>query len=402
MAATPLLYKITTGSATIQIDGFDGTNAADTVADVTLSIHSSQRAIQVYADDGTGNLDWLWINADLHTPDTTIWEFIPVAPPVIPPPTVADDHNLAFLSDLDASLSTQTLAYLHDTSPALSVNTLAYLSDRGTPRTASVADTAHGTDTVDYHPRTFPVTAADTAHGTDGITAVLTFNPASYNVVTALPWSVLLWANGPNMSGTADGAALATWADETANALSAVQATGANQPILHRNVSGWNNRWVVTFDGTNDTMLCPSFPSAVAQPDTLVVIGKLAVLPAASTTVTFCGANTGSTAQYIQATPTAWQYAAGNIATKGTSDTGKHLFMCLLNGTSSQLTVDSTTFSTSNGGTQTLARARVGANTAPANFLNGDIALYGVLSRALTTKEQSDLRAWSQYYYVTP
>jgi hypothetical protein len=65
-----------------------------------------------------------------------------------------------------------------------------------------------------------------------------------------------LWLRADLISGLSDGAAVATWPDDSGGGKDAAQATGANQPTYRTNVV--NGRPVVRFDGTNDWMATPS------------------------------------------------------------------------------------------------------------------------------------------------
>jgi hypothetical protein len=65
-----------------------------------------------------------------------------------------------------------------------------------------------------------------------------------------------LWLRADLISGLSDGAAVATWPDDSGNARDAAQATAANQPTYRTNVV--NGRPVVRFDGTDDWMSTPS------------------------------------------------------------------------------------------------------------------------------------------------
>jgi len=70
------------------------------------------------------------------------------------------------------------------------------------------------------------------------------------------------------ITGLADGAAVATWADLTANARNATQATGANQPLYKTAIKGGCP--VVRFDGTNDVLTTAAF--TLNQPSTMFVV----------------------------------------------------------------------------------------------------------------------------------
>lgn len=233
-------------------------------------------------------------------------------------------------------------------------------------------------------------------------TPALTYDPSSFNPVTDLPWASVFWADGPKMAAVNGGDAVGTWKDETSAALDAVQATSGNQPIMRRAQSGWNSKSVVRFDGVDDYITAAAFGTTTPQPDCVVVIGKVNTMPTTGTMSFAHSTANGASAQALQVVSTRWQTFAGNNMQKGTPDTGKHLHVAFMSGTSSTLTTDGVASTTGNAGTNTYARVRLGANNVPAQFLDGDIALAGVLTRALTTTEAAHFLAWSQFYYGTP
>lgn len=83
------------------------------------------------------------------------------------------------------------------------------------------------------------------------------------------------WYDASQISGVADGAALATWPDLSGNGFDLKQATAAAQPIYYSSTALQliNGLPTVHFDGSDDEMQTAAFPSPVAQPDTIYVVG---------------------------------------------------------------------------------------------------------------------------------
>lgn len=107
-----------------------------------------------------------------------------------------------------------------------------------------------------------------------------TLNKATYTNIPASSGSFLptdvagleLWLDGRDLVG-ADGTAISTWTKRAGTSGSnAVQATGANQPVIKSGANGLNSLPVARFDGSNDFMLATLSPGSVGL--TIYIVGR--------------------------------------------------------------------------------------------------------------------------------
>lgn len=77
-----------------------------------------------------------------------------------------------------------------------------------------------------------------------------------------------LWLRADSIAGLADGAAVATWNDDSGNANHASQATAGNRPLYKTNIR--NGLPAVRFDGVNDYLTLTS--NLIVGPATVLIV----------------------------------------------------------------------------------------------------------------------------------
>lgn len=227
-----------------------------------------------------------------------------------------------------------------------------------------------------------------------GIKPVTGFSPLS------IPWVDAYWASDPSWTPPADGGAVSTWRDAGTRALAAVQATGANQPLYRAAYANLNSKPAVEFDGIND-ILTSATGTAVSQPYDVVCVAYLGSVTLSG--VVACSVNSTNDRCIGWAGLGTWRSGFGTAtASAGNATTGKHFFHAGANGASSVLDVDGSNVISASAGTDQWNANRIGARASASEQTTGAIAFVGVIDRALTTQEKSDLLAWSQSTYGTP
>jgi hypothetical protein len=212
-----------------------------------------------------------------------------------------------------------------------------------------------------------------------------------------------LWLDATQITGVANGGAVASWSDLSGNARHAVQATGANQPTY---VTGaLNSKPVLRFDGTSDHLVAPYR----GEPGTVIVVGKAT----GTNHRDFCGAKSAEGARvidgwYFQANEPGAQMRFSRSDLRTTNDT--RLLAQLPTNSAYHMQIGTFDYATrtialyDGGGygqkqrtTDPAARpirlssaTAIGAayvSQAPAHFLQGDIAEVLIYDRRLTDAE---------------
>lgn len=180
--------------------------------------------------------------------------------------------------------------------------------------------------------------------------------------------------------------AVGTWSDLSGQGNNVTQSTQANKPVI-RMPSGGVTAFVkkfIRFDGTNDQLASSAFASALSQPYTVFLVGRMAVTNANQTLLDGV-ANTNVVG--ITSTP-AYTTNLGSALTGGTPNTSAHIVSLVADGTDT-LFVDGVSTVSGDSGANALDGVRLGATVAGANFLNGDIAEVIVYDRALNSMERT-------------
>lgn len=206
-------------------------------------------------------------------------------------------------------------------------------------------------------------------------TATATVSTPAFNPVTQIPWTHAFWAGGTEFAalGLADGAAVTTWPDEIGT-LDATQGTAGAKPA-YRATGGSNSKPCIDADGGDRLSNAGSAPQEIAQPLTLVVIGKTDV----ATGGTFVsGGNAGSDRCQVYLGSNVWAHFAGTQVFTATSNTNWHLHAVFFSGASSVYELDGTSISTSNPGTQPHQGVSIFADNGGAGSFDGKIAFVGI------------------------
>lgn len=222
---------------------------------------------------------------------------------------------------------------------------------------------------------------------------------ATFNPLT-IPWHSAFWASGTDFTalGLADAAAVGTFPDEIATK-DATQATEAAKPTYRAAFAALNSKPAVDFDGVDDFLVSSAFTS-VPQPYTQVIVAsvttlQLSAFAAVDSTTGLRGVAIG--------TGNLWSIGYGTAVNGSAATTGGHCLFGYAEGANSTLKADgSTVVSGSNAGTTGVAIHRLGGRSSGTTPLAGAIAFYGLLARALTGQEETDLLAWARSFYGTP
>ncbi len=125
--------------------------------------------------------------------------------------------------------------------------------------------------------------------------------------------------------------------DKSGNDIHAVQAFAADQPAFTETDSDFNGKASITFDGTSDFLQTDSFPTAMNQPNTIIMVYK--------NTTNASGAyfdglsSNGRQIVTYDNTNSRFVFFAGDgkFLTGGTADTNTNLFVARFNGDTSDL-----------------------------------------------------------------
>jgi hypothetical protein len=214
------------------------------------------------------------------------------------------------------------------------------------------------------------------------------------------------WYDATQISGLADGSALASWPDLSANAFNMTQATGANKPTYYKTTSASmiNGHPSVSFNGSSDFMANGTLLNSTAPPATM-----FAVIKAASTAgnPAIGGEHAGGAAFTMQIYTTAvqWEIYSGAALRLGSADTSAHVFTGLFNGASSQILIDNVSKGTGNAGTtaQGTSGYCLGAvSLGPSSFWNGLMGEVIIYTSALSGANMTSTYQYLQAKWGTP
>jgi len=196
---------------------------------------------------------------------------------------------------------------------------------------------------------------------------------------------LIAWYRATDLA-LADGAAVATWVDQSSAGNNATQATPANQPIFHT-TTGPNSGPAVFFTAAGHALRTSTL--AATQPNTIFIVASATQNP----TCYLDGTNGGFYTQTVSATSLLINAGVSITATGTPALSGFNIICGVFNGVSSLLSVDGTVTS-GNAGTTAGAELTIG------NFRTGTVPQAGgtaeviVYNRALTTTERRQIETY--------
>jgi hypothetical protein len=226
----------------------------------------------------------------------------------------------------------------------------------------------------------------------------------AFNPETDITWHSLFWAEGTDFValGLADGAAVATWPNETAE----VNAINASLPPTYDAVNAlFNDAPVVVFANANNGFQTANFTTAPVYTAgvSIIVVGRTSQFVNSRT---FFDGNdaTNRNLLYVQAGPV-WRLFAGadqNVSLGGTDASFLSTFWT--GGTGSEnLTINGTSRISGDAGSQTLDGFSIGTDRADTGTLTGEIALVGIYEGDITADgEYANFKTWvTDHYGIT-
>ena len=222
--------------------------------------------------------------------------------------------------------------------------------------------------------------------------AVAGFDPLS------IGWTHAVWAEDPDWTPPADGAAVSSWRNAGSNGTALTEGTGSAQPIYRASFAGLNSKPAVECTGTQTIRTTAG--GVLSQPVTIVAVGKFT----STAGRTLVSGTFGNPMRVATATNTWRLYEGGATIDGGTADTNEHLFIVTYDGASSQYEIDGAVAHSGNPGTTGMEGLTLFSTEAasPGTQNTGVLAFVGVLDGTLTSGEKADLLAWSQSHYGTP
>ena len=218
------------------------------------------------------------------------------------------------------------------------------------------------------------------------------------------PAGYLGWWDASQITGVADGAALATWNDLSVQGHTLSQATGAAQPTFYKTTGAKlvNGLPAVWFDGTDDLMNTAIAGWTITQPFTVAVVVQMAT----SSVMPWAGGN-GATFPYLYndvANKAELNAGGANQEVGPVLGTGLHALVSVLNAAASSVNIDGTiyTVAATPGGSGWTNGFAVGAYTGGAFFVNGPICEVLVYGSALTPTVQATLYSYLHTKWATP
>lgn len=196
-----------------------------------------------------------------------------------------------------------------------------------------------------------------------------------------------LWLKADALA-LADGNAVSSWTDSSANTLHAVQATGAKQPTYKTNIV--NGKPVVRFDG-GDTLFSPAFGAALTVDWATILVCQL-TLSGISANQYIISSQDVADHGLLYARSSDKSYAMYNGSPVGGTQTDAWaVIVAIYNGASSSIRVNATTVS-GNAGSDNLPRVGVGSNRDVGDYFTGDIAEVLVYDPAPSAGELAQVR----------
>lgn len=217
------------------------------------------------------------------------------------------------------------------------------------------------------------------------------FTPASLS-------GLQVWYDATQIVST-DGTALGTWSDVSGNGRNATQATGANKPIYKTGIQ--NSLPVVRCGASPVQYVQAATWGTLAQPNTVVVVG--------SVTSTFGylvdggdSTNRHSIARGLNTNGSMGLYA-GSVIEGVQALSEWHTWIAVVNGGSSVLYRDGSSFATGNANTRSLAGITIGCrNDGGAGNAGADIGEVIVYTGAMGSTDRSSLQTYLKAKWGTP
>jgi hypothetical protein len=211
---------------------------------------------------------------------------------------------------------------------------------------------------------------------------------------------LMLWFEAGQISGVADGGAVATWSDASGNGHDATQATGTKQPLYRSTGTLPNGKPVVVFDGVDDTL---GLSATLGSAATVFMVCN----PSAVASAYLIGGNgSGNTPAIISGfSSKSFEYFdSGDRQTLSASGTGFHVLSVVqTDGSSYAGWFDgASAFSASptvNISGKTLTT--IGSAGGTSNFAGFSVAEIIVYNRALTTTERQQVESYLTAKYIS-
>lgn len=237
------------------------------------------------------------------------------------------------------------------------------------------------------------------------IPGVVAAGNRTFDPISALPWSHLMWADDPNWTKPANNDPVDTWRNAIAPANSPTASSTA-RPTFLANSSSTNGKNALDFDGSDDMMY--NDITNLVQGYTFVVIFR-----SDSTTLTrrLMGTDNNNARGIGAQSNGAYRLngAAAIDSVTGLADTtGVHLLTGRVSSTVGTLYLDGVLVASGNSGNAACEAIVLGCGTAtggtsPANFFDGKMCLAGLIPNAsgaitgLTNYEA--FKEWAKVYY---
>jgi len=216
-----------------------------------------------------------------------------------------------------------------------------------------------------------------------------------------LPWSEVLWAEDPAWTNPGDGNPVSSWRN-AGSIGSAGDATGsgATRPIYRAAYANLNNKPAVEFDGTGLRLITGTLD--IAQPCTHVLIGWTDNFGTYQAGLE--GGIVAGERQVSRIRHTSTLVMAGvNVCAFGARvEVGEVYGTFYFNGASSAAEVNNDAFNAAaigDVGSDSLDHFLIGTDATFDVPTDGAWVLVGVLPRALTPQERTDLRDWANTHY---
>ena len=185
---------------------------------------------------------------------------------------------------------------------------------------------------------------------------------------------------------TLNGADVSDWADQSGEGNDPSQGTAADQPLFNVSDSNFNNNPSITFDGVSENLFRATFTGGeISQPNTVFIVYKNAVTTGVRTI--FDGDTTRNMARVNAGN---LQMFAGVSQTIHAANTNAHVLALLYNGASSDSWRDGIQGTpVGSPGASGMNGLRLGSDTAPSVFWNGEIAYFLIYDSNLSDIEKN-------------
>lgn len=186
------------------------------------------------------------------------------------------------------------------------------------------------------------------------------------------------------------GNAVSQWTDQSDSGWHLAQANAANKPLYVENII--NGYPVIRFDGINDYIYNNS--PVLAQPYTVFIVGKYIANPDGDYIV-----DGGINCDILNTGGGCFRTYAGTTLGTTPSDTNNHIWTIVHNGATSHIMTDETEIS-GNAGATAISDIYVGANQAPGNYANGNIAEILIYNSDLSDANRTIVLAYLNNKYA--